>query len=282
MKIILVMLILISSLFAYKIVNDDNKTILFIGGKDNNRISINCGEEIDEDYALKVCGKILASGLDKDSIDLDFKDDEKADDEGDDDHNITFTMELSKKASKDISFRFKTSDDSADSDDYDAVNDTFTIPSGEDSIDINITIHGDSDDEDDESFNIEISEVTNANLVDSDGKYTMNNDDDSGMFSDRRLKKDITTLDNPLEKLTQIKGVTFNWRDKKRFGEQEEVGVIAQDVEKIYPQIVEMGSDGYRKVKYYLLVAPLIEAVKELKKENEALAKRIKALEDEK
>jgi len=153
-----------------------------------------------------------------------------------------------------------------------------TITSGDTSVKYHIkTEKASMAGEAEEKYQVDLKEENNATLDDKDGDGTIN----GANASDERLKKDITILENPLEKLEQIKGVTFNWKDKHR-GTREELGVIAQDVEKVYPQVVHMGSDGYRRVSYQFLVAPLIEAVKELKKENEALSKRIKALEDEK
>jgi hypothetical protein len=116
--------------------------------------------------------------------------------------------------------------------------------------------------------------------VSNDATGTINNDDSSGFFSDKRLKTDIKPLEDSLQHIEQINGVKFYWKDKKRFGSQKEIGVIAQDVEKVYPQIVTTDKDGYKKVNYQLLVAPLIEAVKELKKENEQLKQRVEKLEN--
>ena len=102
--------------------------------------------------------------------------------------------------------------------------------------------------------------------------------------SDARLKKDIQPISGALEKLALIKGVTFHWKDPKR-AELEHLGVIAQDVEKVFPQAVTTISDttlpgGTAKaVDYAVLVAPLIEAVKELKARNEALQADVEAIQ---
>lgn len=85
--------------------------------------------------------------------------------------------------------------------------------------------------------------------------------------SDARLKKDVHVIPDALDKLAAIKGVTFRWSDQHRKGEY--IGVIAQDVEKVFPQAVISDDKGYKSVSYTSLVAPLIEAVKELKTENE-------------
>jgi hypothetical protein len=65
------------------------------------------------------------------------------------------------------------------------------------------------------------------------------------------------------------------------FPEGRHIGVIAQDVEKVIPEIVHTAADGYKSVEYAKLVAVLIEAVKELKIENNVLAERLSRIERE-
>ena len=96
--------------------------------------------------------------------------------------------------------------------------------------------------------------------------------------SDIRLKKGIMPLTNALEKVLQLQGVSFYQKNSKE-NEKQQVGVIAQDVELIYPQVVVTNTQGYKSVRYDRLIAPLIESVKELKAENDALKQRIEALE---
>lgn len=95
--------------------------------------------------------------------------------------------------------------------------------------------------------------------------------------SDARLKKNVEVLPSALDKIAAIRGVSFEWTDEARTGKQ--IGVIAQDVEAVYPELVMEDEQGYKTVAYSNLVAPLIEAVKTLKAENEALRARIEALE---
>ena len=87
--------------------------------------------------------------------------------------------------------------------------------------------------------------------------------------SDQRLKKNIKSLDNALDKITKLKGISFNWRKdefpKRSFNDKKQIGVIAQEVEKQFPELVSTDNEGYRSVAYSNLVAPLIEAVKTLK-----------------
>ncbi|MDY6903143.1 MAG: tail fiber domain-containing protein [Thermodesulfobacteriota bacterium] len=98
--------------------------------------------------------------------------------------------------------------------------------------------------------------------------------------SDIRLKTNITTCDNALDKVSQLRGVTFNWKDEDK-DPGTQLGVIAQEVEKVFPEVVETDSqDGYKSVAYSKLVAPLIEAVKELKAENDDLKKEIAQIKE--
>ena len=78
--------------------------------------------------------------------------------------------------------------------------------------------------------------------------------------SDRRLKQDIHSVEG-LGNILRLRGVRFNWRSTG----QPEVGLIAQEVEKIFPEmVVTDAQSGYKAVKYQSLVAPLIESTKEL------------------
>jgi hypothetical protein len=91
--------------------------------------------------------------------------------------------------------------------------------------------------------------------------------------SDITLKENIINIENPIEKLFKIRGVKFDWKDdyiQKRGGEdgyfvrKKDVGIIAQEVESILPEIVGQRKDGIKAVRYEKLIALLIEAVKEL------------------
>ena len=84
--------------------------------------------------------------------------------------------------------------------------------------------------------------------------------------SDRRWKKNIVTLDSALAKVLALRGVSYEWRKDEfpnnNFADGKQIGVIAQEVEKVYPELVNTGKDGYKAVEYANLVAVLIEAVK--------------------
>jgi hypothetical protein len=82
--------------------------------------------------------------------------------------------------------------------------------------------------------------------------------------SDESLKKNIEVIPNALDKVCQLRGVTFDWDCSFRTG--RDAGVIAQDVEKVLPEIVEMREDGTKAVKYDGVIPLLVEAIKELNK----------------
>jgi len=88
--------------------------------------------------------------------------------------------------------------------------------------------------------------------------------------SDRRLKENIKPIENPLEKILKIDAVTFTWKDATRNKmEGERIGLIAQNVEQIFPQAVKLDHGentlpgGTRLVNYPDLVSPIIAALKE-------------------
>lgn len=95
--------------------------------------------------------------------------------------------------------------------------------------------------------------------------------------SDARWKTNIHTIEDPLEKVAQLRGVTYEWADPSK-GTGEQIGVIAQEVEQVFPQAVSTDNEGYKSVAYARLAAPMIEAIKELKNENGLLKQEISAL----
>ena len=88
-------------------------------------------------------------------------------------------------------------------------------------------------------------------------------------FSDARLKENVSTIENALDKVDNLRGVNYNMKDS----DDAKIGVIAQEVEEILPQVVHTSDDEMqtKSVDYGKLCAVLIEAVKELKKEVEEL-----------
>ncbi len=85
--------------------------------------------------------------------------------------------------------------------------------------------------------------------------------------SDARFKTNIQTLQNPLNNILKMRGVSYNWRTEefadRDFSERLQIGLIAQEVAQIYPEAVETRYDGYLSVNYSSLIPVLIEATKE-------------------
>lgn len=97
-------------------------------------------------------------------------------------------------------------------------------------------------------------------------------------LSDRKFKKDVAPLDDGLEKILQMRGVSFHWRQDEfpqyDFNKGNDIGFIAQEVEQVFPEAVSTDSQGTKSVAYSKIVAPLVESVK-------ALFRRLTAVEDE-
>lgn len=92
--------------------------------------------------------------------------------------------------------------------------------------------------------------------------------------SDERLKKNIVGLENALAKVMKLKGHAFEWKSNH----EKTIGLIAQEVQEVYPELVNKGTDGMLGVDYGKLIAPVIEAIKELKKENDDLKAQVQEL----
>ena len=110
------------------------------------------------------------------------------------------------------------------------------------------------------------AEVNLANLSNSgnnlSGSFTATGNITA--FSDERLKENVQTIEGALDKVSQMRGVTYNYKSELNDG-QRGTGVIAQEMQQIMPEVVEEGQ--YLSVAYGNLVGVLIEAVKELKAE---------------
>lgn len=93
---------------------------------------------------------------------------------------------------------------------------------------------------------------------------------DFNSTSDIKLKTNIKKIENPIEKILQISGVTFNWKKDNR----SSVGVIAQEIESVFPELVQ-GEDP-KTVNYNGLIALLIECIKEQQVEINILKDKLK------
>ena len=107
------------------------------------------------------------------------------------------------------------------------------------------------------------------------GNVTMNGDLEVKGYltesSDRRLKVDITSIDNALDKVMKLSGYTF----KKTNSDKVSMGLIAQDTQEIIPEVVSENNDGYLGIQYSNIVALLIEAIKEQQEQIDYLKSKV-------
>ena len=114
------------------------------------------------------------------------------------------------------------------------------------------------------------------------GTVRASNDIIAYASSDKRLKENIRPIPWALDKVKQINGVYFDWiplTDEERYNihphEGHDIGVIAQEIEEILPELVTTRDNGYKAVKYEKIVALLIEAIKEQQSEIDQLKSKI-------
>jgi hypothetical protein len=98
--------------------------------------------------------------------------------------------------------------------------------------------------------------------------------------SDRRLKRNFSPLSESLSKLTSLQGYHYFWKDTLK-DQTTQTGLIAQEVETLFPELVKTDDKGFKAVNYIGLVPHLIEAVKELEQANEVLKKQNQRMETE-
>jgi hypothetical protein len=98
--------------------------------------------------------------------------------------------------------------------------------------------------------------------------------------SDKQLKDNITLISNPIEKIMKIGGYTFDWNDKQTFNSGKDYGVIAQEIEEIMPELVNVNHNGFKAVRYEKITPLLIEAIKEQNSMIKNQKERIDKLEE--
>jgi hypothetical protein len=111
------------------------------------------------------------------------------------------------------------------------------------------------------------------------GEIRATNDITAFYSSDRNLKTNIHVITNALIKLDDINGVSFDWNDAALAMYPDrtynDIGVIAQEIEAVLPQVVTTRDTGYKAVKYEKIIPLLIQAIKELKSEVDTLKQQI-------
>ncbi len=105
----------------------------------------------------------------------------------------------------------------------------------------------------------------------------------TGDASDKRYKKAIQPIENALDKIAKINGVNYFYRLQEfpdmNFSPDQQIGVIAQEIEKVLPEVVINMANGYKAVKYEKITPLLLEAIKELKRENNQLQATLQILQ---
>ena len=111
------------------------------------------------------------------------------------------------------------------------------------------------------------------------GNFSGKVDAASGFFdtSDERLKDIIDTINVDIDKLSDLRKVYFNFKNDP---EKKHIGVIAQDIQKIYPEIVEENTDGMLTVDYSKLSVIALDAVDQLNQKNKELEDRLNKIEN--
>jgi hypothetical protein len=97
-------------------------------------------------------------------------------------------------------------------------------------------------------------------------------------YSDKRVKENINTIEDALDKVKALRGVTYNRTDKE--DKSEKIGVIAQEIQQVLPQVVHEQEDGMLGVSYGNITAVLIEAIKEQQAQIELLKVEIAELKN--
>ena len=129
--------------------------------------------------------------------------------------------------------------------------------------------------------NVGIGEVNPSVSLHVDGSicYTTS----IGACSDARYKKDIQTISSAADKIDKLRGVSFNWRTDEyptqKFNDKPQLGLIAQEVKEVFPELVMQDDNGYYSVDYVKLTPVLVEAIKELKAENDLKKVKINDLQ---
>ena len=119
------------------------------------------------------------------------------------------------------------------------------------------------------SGNTGMSAGTGTAILSPSGDFTASGNVTA--YSDKTLKKDVITLENSLDKVLNLRGVSFTKIDSNKKG----IGVIAQEVQEVLPEVVVENSDGILSVAYGNIVGVLIEAIKEQQKQIDELKSKI-------
>ena len=123
--------------------------------------------------------------------------------------------------------------------------------------------------------------LTVAGGIGVSGASNFGNDITAFASSDKRLKTNIQSIENPLEKINKLGGYTFEWIPNEDIHPNtgNDVGVIAQEVEEVMPEVTTTRDNGYKAVRYDKLVPLLIESIKQQQLQIKELQEKVKLLE---
>ena len=96
--------------------------------------------------------------------------------------------------------------------------------------------------------------------------------------SDKRLKDNLKPISQSIDKLNKLTGYEFDWNDKQDIYKGHDLGVIAQEVEEVLPELVRRNSNGFKAVKYEKIIPLLIEALKDQQEQIDELKKKLEEL----
>ena len=116
--------------------------------------------------------------------------------------------------------------------------------------------------------------VTSSGNMFVDGLISASGDIIAFASSDERLKDNLTPIGSAIDKINQIGGYEFDWNNSSEHSGHD-VGVIAQEIEKVLPEVVATRKNGYLAVRYEKIVALLIQAVKEQQLQIEELKSKL-------
>jgi hypothetical protein len=120
-----------------------------------------------------------------------------------------------------------------------------------------------------DNLDLTSSGITGVTNISASGIITAT---DFNSTSDINLKENIRPIQNPIEKVMQLNGVSFDWKATQ----EPSIGVIAQELEEVFPELVKTGEN--KTVNYNGLIGVLIEAIKEQQKQIENLKEKIQLL----
>ncbi len=130
-----------------------------------------------------------------------------------------------------------------------------------------------------------LSNIYDGLSLDRSGEVKVNGSIKSACFittSDKNLKDNIVKIENPIDKIFNLEGVKFEWKENilsEELKDHKNIGYIAQDVEKIFPELVEI-NDNIRSISYDNLTAILVEGIKHNQILIDNNFKRLKILEE--